>query len=263
VRPSGDRISGLAPVVATAIGLPAGLPVFVGLGDNQASFLGSVAQRADSVLVNVGTGGQVAVYTEDFVFTPSLEIRPFPRGGYLLVSAGLSGGAAYALLERFYRQVGQQVLQAPCPAALYPTMNALAAAVPPGADGLQCRPFFTGTRSQPKLRASWSGLSAENFTPGHLTRALLEGMARTFRDGWESIRLACAHPGTQLVGAGNGLRENAVLAGVVAAEFGKPLALARHREEAAYGAALLAAVGAGLFPDLRAAGQLIRYETAG
>jgi sugar (pentulose or hexulose) kinase len=64
-------------------------------------------------------------------------------------------------------------------------------------------------------------------------------------------------PRTRLVGAGNGLRENAVLAGIVAETFGLPLAVPRHREEAAYGAALVAAVGAELFPDVAAAGRAV------
>src|SRR5262249_22266379 len=103
VRPSGERAGGLTPAMAEATGLPAGLPVFAGIGDNQASFLGRVPDRDDTVLVNVGTGGQVAVWAPAYAFDPRLETRPFPGDGYLLVSAGLSGGSAYAQLERFFR----------------------------------------------------------------------------------------------------------------------------------------------------------------
>src|SRR5205823_397680 len=68
VRPAGTRCGGLTANLALFTGLPEGLPVFVGIGDNQASFLGSVAGRERSVLVNVGTGGQVAQWTP--------EVRP-------------------------------------------------------------------------------------------------------------------------------------------------------------------------------------------
>jgi sugar (pentulose or hexulose) kinase len=84
-------------------------------------------------------------------------------------------------------------------------------------------------------------------------------MARSFVDGYEAISKLGA-PCRRLVGAGNGLRANPVLAQSVAEELGLPLAFPRHREEAAFGAALLAAVGAGVYPDLTAAGRLIRYE---
>jgi sugar (pentulose or hexulose) kinase len=259
VRPSSERLGGLAPEPARAMGLPAGSPVFVGIGDNQASFLGSVAARDETVLVNVGTGGQVAGFVERFAYDPALETRPFPGGGFLLVCAGLSGGRAYALLERFFQRVGADVLGQPQAPSLYAAMNRLAATVPAGADGLRCEPFFSGTRADPTLRATWSGLSAENFTPGHLTRALLEGMARAFRQGYEAVSRNAPRPRTCLVGAGNGLRENPLLASIVAREFGLPLVHPRHREEAAFGAALLAAVGCGTCPDLVSAGELVQY----
>jgi sugar (pentulose or hexulose) kinase len=164
------------------------------------------------------------------------------------------------VLERFFRQVGAEFFGVQPGEPLYPLMNRLAAAVPPGADGLQCEPLFSGTRAQPAQRAHLAGASLANFTPAHLTRALLEGMAHTFRDGYERIREHAGRPRCRLVGAGNGLRENAVLAGIVADAFGMPLTFPRHREEAAYGAARLAAVGAGLFPDLVAAGRMIGYD---
>jgi sugar (pentulose or hexulose) kinase len=255
VRPPGAPLGTITAEMAEATELPEGLPVFVGVGDNQASFLGSVADRDDSVLVNVGTGGQVSVYVDEFRYDPRLETRPFP-GGYLLADAGLCGGASYALLERFYRLAGEQLCGVMSDEPLYAAMNRLAASVPRGADGLVCEPFFAGTRHDPALRASWSGVSAQNFTPAHMTRALLEGMARAFRAGYGAIGGGKA----QFVGAGNGLRENAVLARCVSDEFGLPLRLPRHREEAAFGAALVAAVGAGVFPDLPAAGGLIRYH---
>src|SRR5262249_23729512 len=140
---------------------------------------------------------------------------------------------------------------------LYEKMNRLAAEMPKGTDGLECEPFFTGTRARPGLRGNIRGASATNFTPGHLTRAVLEGMARTFRDGHDRITEHTGRPSTHLVGAGNGLRENAVLAEIVADAFAMPMRFPRHREEAAYGAALIAAVGAGVFPDVGHAGRVI------
>ena len=77
-------------------------------------------------------------------------------------------------------------------------------------------------------------------------------------DSFARIQAITNAPTEYLVGAGNGLRENAVLAEMVAAQFGLPLAVTSHREEAAYGAALVASVGAGVWPDLAAAGHLIQ-----
>jgi sugar (pentulose or hexulose) kinase len=163
-------------------------------------------------------------------------------------------------LERFFRQVGSDLLGTESAGKVYARMDQLAAEVARGADGLRCEPFFTGTRAEPERRATWTGMTDRNFTPAHLTRALLEGMARAFRNGRDLIQQATGRAGSRLVGAGNGLRESPVLAQLVAEEFGLPLVFPRHHEEAAYGAALVAAVGAGVFPGLDAAGKLLRYQ---
>jgi sugar (pentulose or hexulose) kinase len=260
VHPSGERTGSLGPDFAKMTGLPAGLPVFGALGDNQASFFGSVAHPEESVLVNVGTGGQVAASLERYCYDPRLETRPFLDGKFLLVCPGLCGGRTYATLQRFFRQIGDDLFQLHSGQPLYERMNHLAESVPPGAEGLRCEPFFTGTRLQPELRASWSGMTPENFTPAHMTRALLEGMARAFRSGYEAIRLHLAESPSRLVCSGNAMRENPLLRRLVAQEFGLPASVPCHREEAAYGAALLAAVGAGIQPDMTSANRLIRYE---
>lgn len=255
---SGRRLGGLSAEMAAVTGLQQGLPVFVGVGDNQASFFGSVADRTSSVLVNVGTGGQVAMWSPHFLHDRQIETRPFFEG-VLLVAAGLSGGAAYATLERFFRAVGRDVLSVEPGGDVYEAMNRLAAGVPAGADGLSCEPFFTGTRAEPWLKASWTGLTAANFTPGHLSRALLEGMAGTFAVSQGRIAGLCGRLPSMLVGSGNGIRSNPLLASIIANAFSLPLRVPAHREEAAYGAALLAGVGANVIADLAEAGRLIHH----
>jgi sugar (pentulose or hexulose) kinase len=257
VREAGQSLGGLSKAAADPLGLSAGVPVFVAIGDNQAAFVGSVADRQRSVLVNVGTGAQVAAYAEQFVYAPPLETRPFPIQGNLLVNAGLCGGRSYALLERFFQNVSETVLGTRLHESLYEAMNRLAEAAPAGADGLRCVPLFTGTRANPELRGEWTGISPENFTPGHLVRALLEGMARVFHDGFELICQATGVKYLQLVGSGNGLRENSSLSQIVAKEFALPLGFPPIREEAALGAAMIAGVGAGVFADLTAAGKVV------
>ena len=91
----------LLPVIASnpLLGTgPVGIPVTVGIGDNQASFLGATGGATDAVLINMGTGGQISVYTDTYLTTESMETRPFPDGGWLLVGASLAGGRSYALL---------------------------------------------------------------------------------------------------------------------------------------------------------------------
>ncbi len=251
---------GLNDRSAALTNLPRGLPVMVGIGDNQAAFLGSVADRSESILVNVGTGGQVAMYSDEVLTVPLLETRPFPGTGNLLVHAGLCGGRSYAALELFFREVGTQILGVDKVTPCYSTMLDAAEQVADGSGGVVCSPFFTGTRSDPHLRASWSGLSPENLTPGHLTRALLEGMARAFAGSGRLIFETTGRNATRVVGAGNGLRENRLLASLVADAFDLPMVVARYREEAGLGAALVAATGVGICEDLQTASQAVKFN---
>lgn len=263
VREAGDPLGGLSAASAEATGLPEGLPVFVGLGDNQASFLGSVADLDETVVVNVGTGAQVGCFTETVHHAPPLETRPFAREGYLLVSAGLSGGRSYAVLHGLFRRLATELLGVAAPDNLYERMNALAAEAPPGSAGLVCEPYFAGTRWDPGRRATISGISDVNLTPGNIIRSLLEGMARGFAEGHDSIRRATGQPRSKLVGAGNGLRQNPVLSQLVADAFGLSLHVPLHREAAAFGAGLIAGVGAGVFADVREAARVVRYQEVG
>ncbi len=254
-----DVVGGLRRELAEKIGLTPGTAVTIALGDNQASFIGSAQDPARSLLLNVGTGGQISARTDKFHFIPGLENRPFPAGQYLLIGGGLFGGRSYAYLQRFFQQVGAQLLDADTPIDLYTRMTELATTAPAGSDGLHCEPFFTGSRVDPALRASFSGLSPDNFTPGHFARALLEGMADGFYAFFERMKPAV---GTRplLVGAGNGVRRNRLLAQILARRFGMPLLIPTRTEEAAVGAAIAAAIGLGLFADSdTAAAALLDY----
>ena len=186
VREADYCVGGLTRAQAEHTGLKQGTPVFAPIGDHQASFLGSVADRRTSVLVNVGTGAQVAVYTQGFDFALPVELRPCPYGGNLLSNVGLAGGWSYQVLEQFFQDVGRTFFEAESSTKLYETMNRMAATVPSGADGLSCEPTFSGTRLDPSIRGSINGLSPQNFSAAYLARAVLEGMGRSIHDGFRA-----------------------------------------------------------------------------
>ncbi|HEY9595332.1 MAG TPA: FGGY family carbohydrate kinase, partial [Spirochaetia bacterium] len=85
-----------------AVGAVRGVPVFVGMGDNQASFLGAVRSVEGSLVVSVGTSSQISAFTPSCVVIDGVDTRPFPLGGYIVVGAGLCGGRAYSLLRDFF-----------------------------------------------------------------------------------------------------------------------------------------------------------------
>ncbi|SFL56535.1 sedoheptulokinase [Paenibacillus sp. 1_12] len=227
-----------------------GIPVTVSLGDNQASFLGSVREVADSVLLNVGTGSQISVFSERYYQIESLDIRPFPGGGYLLVGASLSGGKSYALLESFFREVCIQLGGLEDPGRLYDRMSQLAESTV--LDGkLQVHTQFFGSRTDPDRKGSIEGMDSLNFTPSHLIIGVIDGIIAELHQFYDAFPCECQQQIKSLVGSGNGIRNNSTLCSRLCNVFNLPLQISAHPEEAAYGASLCAAVGCAVFPDFR------------
>jgi len=216
-----------------------GIPVYAALGDNQASFLGSTGGRTDVLLVNMGTGGQVSVYSPDYLQTQTLETRPFPDGGWLLVGASLCGGRSYALLETFLRETAKLVTGQDISA--YDAMAKAMDAAYPLTNAPKIVTQFQGTRGNPNLRGSVTNLGADNFTPVHFIQGVMQGMAEELYAMYEGYLAMGGKAPAAMIGSGNGLRKNRHLCRVFEETFGCPLSLSENDEEAACGAAIYAA----------------------
>jgi xylulokinase len=131
----------------------------------------------------------------------------------------------------------------------YDDLLAEAAAVPPGAEGLLFQPYLQGERTphaDPDARGAFAGLSLRHGR-GHLTRAVLEGVAFGLRDSLELLRAVGVEADAGRV-SGGGARSELWLR-IVASVLGLPLERTEAEEGAAFGAALLGGVQAGLFAD--------------
>jgi xylulokinase len=129
-----------------------------------------------------------------------------------------------------------------------------AEAVPPGSEGLQFLPYLTGGRTpypDPLARGAWIGLTIRHGR-GHLTRALLEGVAFGLKDSFTLIREAGLGEIRQVRASGGGTK-SALWRQILASVLETELVTVTTTEGAAYGAALLAAVGAGAWPDVPSA----------
>lgn len=232
-----------------------GAPVFSCIGDNQASFLGSVTSLDGSLLVNVGTGAQMSAYTSVFCEAAGLELRPFPDGGYLFVGASLSGGKSYALLAELFAETLRLFGAAPGLDQVYDTMNRLAClplSTPPPTVHTQ----FYGTRDGDGSSAGVvEGITNANWTPAHLVHGFLDGMADELTGFYVKLPEVVRGRLRQWNMAGNGIRRNESLQERVGRRLGLPLqpTPGGDLEEAAYGAALHAAVSAGRFPNYASA----------
>lgn len=216
-----------------------GVPVAVGLGDNQASFLGATGGAVDVVLINMGTGGQVSVYTDTYLTTDSMETRPFPDGGWLLAGASLAGGRSYALLEQFFRQVVAMAQGES--GSVYDAMGRALDSAGPVEHVPHTVTTFMGTRKDPSCRGAITGLGPDNFTPVHLMHGVMHGMAEELYAAYQSYLDAGGKAPARMIGSGNGLQKNPHLCRIFEETFGCPLVLSTNNEEAACGAALYAA----------------------
>jgi len=216
-----------------------GIPVYNAIGDNQASFLGAANGRTDVLLINMGTGGQISVFSPDYLETETLETRPFPDGGWLLVGASLCGGRSYALLETFFRETVKMVTGEDVTA--YEAMDrALESAAPEDIPIVST--LFQGTRKDPSLRGSITGLTSDNFTPVHLIHGLMQGMANELYNMYKGYLAKGGKAPAAMIGSGNGLRKNKHLCRIFEEIFGCPLSLSPYQEEAACGAAIYASM---------------------
>lgn len=229
-----------------------GIPVAIGIGDNQASVLGGGCCVGD-MLINIGTGSQVSVLSDQCVTGEGIEVRPGFDGNYLLVGAALCGGRAYAMLHDFFCDV-VEMATGERPRDLYAVMNRYQQNATDAS--LRFDNAFCGTRQNPAQRGSIRGISVDNFTPREFCLGILEGIVGELAELAFSIRT----PVNNLVGAGNALRKNPLLQQLCEKRFGIPLRMPEYREEAAVGAALYAAVSSKALPCLDDAVTMIKAK---
>jgi xylulokinase len=144
----------------------------------------------------------------------------------------------------------------------YGDLVAPAAEVPAGSGGLFFLPYLSGERSphaDPLARGAFVGLTLAHDRR-HLTRAVLEGVAYGLRDGLD-LMVEAGMPTPAQIRASGGGTASALWRQILADVLGAEIATVNTSEGAAYGAALLAAVGAGWYPSVEAASEALVTAT--
>jgi xylulokinase len=237
--------------IAGDLGLPAGLPVAAGGGDNAAAAVGVAVAREGQVSSSVGTSGVVFAPTGSFAPDPSGRIHAFCHalpGAYHSMAVTLSAGGSL----RWWRDtVGEQD---------YDALVREAADVAPGAEGLVFLPYLTGERTphlDPEARGAFVGLTVRHGR-AEMTRAVMEGVVLSLRDGLEIMRgLGLSDDDVHAVGGG---ARSALWRQLQADIYGRPVKRTLVDEGPAYGAALLAGVAGGLYEDAAEAMQRVRMH---
>lgn len=257
MRPPESRLGGLAPAAAQALGLRPGIPVAVGTHDGVAANVGAGMLSAGEGCVTLGTNAVVRVNTRtpvDGRWTAVPFTYPFVGGGWTSGGDVLEAGAAVAWLAAIGARPGRRPgnggpSQEVAFFASLAALDALAEVAPPGSDGLR---FVADTGAG----ATLAGLR-RSHGPGHLARAIMEGVALALADVLESLERR-GHRARELRLTGGGARSR-VWPLIVAAALERPLGLAAP-EASARGAAILAGVAAAVWPDVETAARRMGRE---
>jgi xylulokinase len=244
VAGSSDVWGELQPEAAAVLGLSPRIPVVVGSADQPAQAVGNGLFEPGFGSVTLGTGGQVFVPLTAPTVDPQLRLHTFchahPQRWYLL-GAMLAAGLALRWFKQWTGNLS------------YPDLDRLADAVEPGSEGVRFLPYLVGERSplmDPQAKAGFIGLTLRHDL-GHLTRAVLEGIAFSLRHIIEVMEEAGARPG-RFIASGNGLGSK-VWRQMLADVLNRPLYRSQDphaAERAGVGAALLAGLGTKVFADV-------------
>lgn len=247
---SSEVLGRVTTEVAALTGLVAGTPVVGGGADNACGAAGVGAVEPGEAVASWGTSGTVLAPVGAPHVDPGLRAHTFchvaPDTWYIM-GVVLSAGGAFA----WYRD--RFGAGAPDSADLSTALNQEAARAPRGADGVTFLPYLQGERTPHRdasARGALVGLSLAHDR-SHVTRAVLEGICFAMRDSLEILREMDLAPDHLLL-TGGGARSPFVRQ-LQAEVYGLPVTTVNREEGPGYGAALLAAVGAGAFPDLASA----------
>ncbi|MBN2048510.1 MAG: hypothetical protein JW750_11765 [Anaerolineaceae bacterium] len=249
--PTGEIGGTICPAAAAQTGLPVGLPVVAGIGDGQASGIGTGITRSGPSYLTLGTSGITGTYSRRFIVGDAFRTMVGgARGTYLLETAlmGCTYTIDWFMNQFFHRQF------------TIAEMESAAKVVPPGADGLLLVPYWNSV-----LNPYWDGDASGivigwrgTHQPQHLYRAILEGTAHELRLHSNGVEAAQEEPITHYVAMGGGSRSD-LWCQIIADVSGKPVFRARETEAASLGAGILAAAALGLHEDVPSAARRMTH----
>jgi len=242
LRPAWDVAGVLTAEGARLTGLPAGLRVAVGTGDDFAAPVGAGVVAPGPIVCAIGTAEVVGTLAStpvlDRAGEPMVETHAYPTGAFFVENPGWMSGGAVRWAARMLGLSGDAEL------------DALAASAPPGAGGITFVPALAGAMTpvwRPHARGTLHGLAA-GHDRAHLARAVLEGLAFAARD--VVVRLGeLGLPAREVLLLGGGAQSR-VWAQIRADVLGLPHQVAARTDATPVGAAMIAAVAAGIAPDL-------------
>lgn len=242
---------------AEETGLPPGVPVAAGGGDCAAQAVGSAIVEEGKVSVTLGTSGVVFAQSDKYRVEPQGKLHAFCHavpGKWHLMGVMLSAAGSFQWYKNTLGDL-EAKLEEEGKGDAYELLTRNAESVAAGSDGLFFLPYLSGERTpyaDPHAKGSFIGLTLRHRKE-HMTRSVLEGVSYGLNDSLELMKKLGVNPDDiQLSGGGT---KSKLWKQMLADIFNAPCSMVNAREGAAYGAALLAAVGVGEFQDVASAAR--------
>lgn len=239
-----DAAGKVSDEIAKKTGLKAGTPVIAGGADNACGAVGSGIVKEGKVMVSIGSSGVVLAQTNEAVADQEGRIHLFNHanpGSWYLMGVMLSAGMSFSWLkESLYDNQYD-----------YSTLNKKAAETEPGSDGLLFLPYLYGERApyaDADARGVHFGISGEHKV-GHFARSVMEGVSFGLKDSLELMRAQEVKINeVRAIGGGS---KSKIWQQILADILGEEISLINIEEGPAFGAALIAGVGIGVYNDFK------------
>ena len=214
----------ISPECAKRTGLPEGIPVVYGAGDQQAQSIGNGVIRPGKIISNIGTGGQISAFLSEPVYDKKLRTNTFWSMNW----------------------IKNKILAVED----YGKVNELAGTAEPGSEGLLYLPYLSGERTphmDPKAKGVFFGMTLAHGQ-GHFLRSVMEGVTYSLRDCMEILE-GLGVEASSVIASGGGASSRLWLQ-IQADIFEKPVYVSKVKEQACLGACILAGAGTSILPSV-------------
>lgn len=246
----GTKVGGLSAAAAKELGLPEGLPVVLTAGDKQNEMVGAGAINEGNAYMTLGTLCGYDVVSKKWA--PSLENHFMTYGagnpGFFNYEASIQMGMSLVtwFKDQFYYGFKEEAAKQGV--SIESIMDKEAEHIPAGCDGLFVMPDWIPDSTRPASKGMFLGYDSRHGR-GHMFRALVEGIVQQLKLGFDIMDKEVQVPVSSLYIGGGGSKAD-FIAQIVADVFNLPVQRLNESENCSLGAAMLAAVGVGVYPDV-------------
>jgi len=239
IKKSGSKVGSINSYFANLTGLKEGLPIYIPIGDNQASLFSAINNEKEDICITLGTGGQISIIENDIKpialnYKNKLEIRPYFNNQYAYVSSILLGGKSFEWLikniNNWFIELGSKPIDEDY---IFEKLDKLALKAN---SNLNICPSFNGERYNQNLKGSINNIDYQNFSLTNIYYSLISGTLLNLKNMIPNDLLTTKK---NIIGTGSGIKKIQTTQKLIKEIFDKNLITPNNKIGATFGAAKL------------------------